>query len=810
VRNTVRQAFTCAGLATALLCASSGSASAGKTWCVGGFSFDPAAGGSDSGHGCYAEIKDRNDGSTSGWHWHNNWYMTQDGKTCYTCWDEMDDTCASHAPSEGWRTISAAECRDIGPAKKSRVKFKDPSGKYKKPEDSLVVNTRSLDDILGKSRPAPEPARRAPPPPPPPPPLPRDDQQVITPPPAPDPVIKPPPKTPPVKTPGAKKPPAPAKRHVYLKLDVSPGPYAVNDPITVTAFAYTDAGRRRVLGGAIAVYQNGQPVMNAAGKPVRFPTDDTPRGAATATFKIPAGGALTLRYAPDGVQRRGREKLLGPGAPGEAQISVGSCRLRGVVTGPADGELVAAAEKSKVVLRGKFDTLAGTASTDLGGASPFFGVEIGGVTKKVPARPDGNDFVGELELDPPDGQTDDLVVRMLGDGGQNDVCPGAPITARVTRLGIALEIETVGNCYVDRPCNLQARFVLPKGASRAAAEEFAKAPDLALISFENATQVATLSPTQPGNPETTFTGTYTPKHQGVVHLRGVAKSPAQSREVEARIEADVREPIVLTLPATLDLGTIAAGSDWPAGCQILDFTKSRGVIEQGFELVSTKPSGCDSAPALESGGLGVPLPEGLDIEMEYNTRKLRICLAEVPRCASESPDPIALTIKPKNPDFADQVATVRITWKVEGRNFLACHWWWIAAFGGGAFFLFVGFGFIKPQNFSPHDSIKMASDRKKLQRAVGRRLRELPGGRSGWYRSAATGLRDDGSATNKLRLAAVVLKAHKGDVYLVSQGGLQRVHPGTKKLEPVDTGNDGIPASKGVMYNAGSLFFQIG
>ena len=150
-----------------------------------------------------------------------------------------------------------------------------------------------------------------------------------------------------------------------------------------------------------------------------------------------------------------------------------------------------------------------------------------------------------------------------------------------------------------------------------------------------------------------------------------------------------------------------------------------------------------------------------------------------------------------------------LTWKVEGRSFLACHWWWIAAAFGGIGLLFIGYGFVKPYDFAAHDAIKMAGDRAKLLRAVGRRLRELPGGRSGWYRNAATGLREDGSATRKLGQAAVVLEARKGDVLLRSRGGLQRVHPQSKKLEPFETGKDGALASKGVSYVVGDLHFMI-
>ena len=75
--------------------------------------------------------------------------------------------------------------------------------------------------------------------------------------------------------------------------------------------------------------------------------------------------------------------------------------------------------------------------------------------------------------------------------------------------------------------------------------------------------------------------------------------------------------------------------------------------------------------------------------------------------------------------------------------------------------------------------------------------------------SATTGLREDGSATNKLGTASVILRARKGEVILDCRGGLTRVNPQSKKLEPVDTGKDGHIASKNIVYNVGSLFFQL-
>ena len=211
------------------------------------------------------------------------------------------------------------------------------------------------------------------------------------------------------------------------------------------------------------------------------------------------------------------------------------------------------------------------------------------------------------------------------------------------------------------------------------------------------------------------------------------------------------------------------------------------------------------------------MPDGQDPQEQPTTTTLGtdkqqpICLADIPFCAGESPAPITLTVKALSKDFPDQVRTIRVRWRVQGRSFLACHWWWLAFAGGGLGLALIGYGWVRPDRFAMHDAVKLAGKREQLARAVARRLRDLPGGKPGWYRSSATGLREDGSATDKLRTAAVELHARRGEVILRSRGGLQRVSPQSKKLEPVpEAAKEGHVASKNIVYNVGSLFFQIG
>ena len=511
-----------------------------------------------------------------------------------------------------------------------------------------------------------------------------------------------------------------------------------------------------------------------------------------------------------------KKQLSGKPPPGQVAPTAPQCRLRGIVTAPAQGELLAMTAASKVTLKGRFETLAGAGSTQLEGSTPMFSVEVDGKDQRVPGHEANGEITGELELQPPDSDSSTVSIRLFGDGGSHDVCPGATTSVRITKLGVGLEVRITpdaanqpARCYVGRPCPIQARLILPRDpAARATTTSFATAPDLRIALTQNKAPAGTLAATA-GDPESWYAGSITPATAGVIDIAATASSATQKREVSETTRVTVREPLELVLPTALDLGTVIAGDPGTGSCAKLDFTKSRGIVDEKISMKSTEPVACTSVPALQVGGLGRPLPDGLQVEMQLDTRELSICVAKVPRCAEEHPAPVILTVVPENPDFADQKVEIKLTWRVEGRSWFACYRWWIFGGLGALGLLLIGYGFVKPSDFSSQDAIKMAGDRTKLQRAVRRRLRELPGGRSGWYRNAATGVREDGSATRKLSQAAVVLQARNGDVLLRARGGLHRVHPQTKKLEPYAPGKDGTLASKGVVYVVGNLHFMI-
>ncbi|MSP17130.1 MAG: hypothetical protein EXR73_11090 [Myxococcales bacterium] len=598
-------------------------------------------------------------------------------------------------------------------------------------------------------------------------------------------------------------PPAMAIRADIVR--VSPGPYSVGDDLDLAVRAVgTDGKPRPVQGGEVIVAgPDGKEVL-------RVPVTIAPDGTASAKLKIPAGGALSLRFVPKGIRLDVTEKL-GAITSAPFALSVSLCRLRGVMDAPGNKQVLVAG--APVSLRGHLTDKNGNSvgrEALSAGMRALFVVDLGGgKTQKVEGTVAADGAVtASFTPPPPISDSDEVAIRLLGDGGAGDLCPGAPAVARLTKLGVGIDLgATPATCYVGMPCRVTLSFLLPvAGDSRAPAEAFVRDPALAVTATLNDEALGTFAADRPGDPASTWTLNFEPKMIAEVALEAIAS--VLGKQVTERRMLKVREPIVLELPAELDLGTINAGAAWHGTCKTLDFSRSRGVEEQEFRLESTKALGCETTLVANADGMRYPVPAGIQFTVGID-RAVPICLDDVPRCASESPEPVTLTVKALSPDFPDQVRTVRIRWKVTGRSFLSCHAWWIALLAGTVVTAFIAYGILAPHSFATDDAIKLAGKEQGLARATARRLRDLPGGKRGFYRSAATGVREDGSATDKHRQATFVLAAVRGAVVIRSTGGLRRLNRQTRKFEDVPVEKGGYAVSKNVTYQAGSLYFLI-
>ena len=602
-------------------------------------------------------------------------------------------------------------------------------------------------------------------------------------------------------------PPPPALIDVRAEIShLSAGPYSAGDKVMINArVSGSDGQPRPVQGGEIVL-------KGADGTEVlRVPVHPVPGGVA-AEIIIPSGGNLSLSFLPQGIELSANEKL-GTVQPKFVALSVSPCRLRGAVLLPHDGEVVTA--DAALVLRGQLrdhdGAPVGAASLSVGTQVVFVVDRASGTTQEVAAQVDpAGVATASIQLTAPAGDSEAIAVRLLGRNGSGDFCPGAPAALRLTRLGVGIDVITPqadASCYVGQPCRIVTRFRLPTGsAAHAIATEFIQDPGLQVTAALNGELVGALLPVRTADGQTDYAATFVPRFARPSELLITARS--RGHQVEERVQRRIRQPLSLKLPGVLDFGTIAAGTSRNDNCQTLDFSASIGIEEQALRLQAQVSQRCRSTLYIIDGHgrfFGLAEPRSVTIGLD---RAVRICL-EVPRCASDSPTPAILTVQAQSPDFPSQRATVQLRWQVSARSFLSCHLWWLAIVGGVIFAVFIAYGFLKPSQFSNDDSVKIATKQPALQRAVARRLRDLPGGRAGFYRSAAAGLREDGSATHRKRQALLVLAAVDGDIVLHSRGAVQRYNPQTRKLDDVTIGKHGYSVAKNVVYRAGALYFQV-
>ena len=602
-------------------------------------------------------------------------------------------------------------------------------------------------------------------------------------------------------------PPPPVPVDVRAEIvRISAGPHAVGDKVTVDVRVVGPDGQARAVQGGEIILKGPDGTER-----LRVPVRPGPAGA-TAEMTVPVGGNLALAFVPGGIALSANEKL-GSVQPQTTALSVSPCRLRGTVLLPHADEVVAA--DSTLALRGQLREHGGAAagaSALSPGTQAVFVIELAsGKTQEAAAVVDAAGVAtASARLPAPAGDSEAIAIRLLGKQGSSDFCPDLPVEVRLTRLGVGIDVLAPlpeASCYVGRPCQVTARFRLPtQSSAKSIADAFVGDPALQVTAALNQEPIGKLLAGRAADGHTDYSLKFTPQLARKSEL--VITASAGSHQISERVRLRIRLPLVLKLPAVLDFGVIAAGKARSQNCQTLDFSESSGIEEQPLALRAQLVQGCRST-------LYIVDRQGrfFDLGQERSTtlglqRAVRLCL-EVPRCAGDSPPPAMLTAQAQSPDFPAERAAVQLRWQVSSRSFVSCHWWWIALLSGALLVLFIAYGFIRPAHFSVEDGVKIATKQPALQRAVARRLRDLPGGKAGFYRSASTGLREDGSATNHTRTALLVFTAVPGDIVLYCRGALQRYNPQTRKLDDVAVGKSGYPVAKNTIYCVGTLYFQV-
>ena len=335
-------------------------------------------------------------------------------------------------------------------------------------------------------------------------------------------------------------PPKPAD-FAGVVVGTSPGPYAVGDKVTVEGGVTDAAGKPRALQGGhfVVLGPDGAPLPGAR---IEAKPSSNGSGNVSALVTLPIGGTVKIRFEPQSIALTGSE-LLGNVTPAETSLTASSCRLRGVVLAPVDGAILVAGARSPI--SGEIRDSAGkpVGAGDLGGARPIFALEVAGKSRKVDAVFDGSGkrVTASVVLEPPASGSQDVVVRLIGEGGGGDFCPDAAVSAKLTALGLGVQVKPTRDCYVGRPCDTVVTFQLPDDATaRAAGDSFLKAPDLKVALSMNDTPL-TMTAQRPGDVTSPFRGSFTPDVDGAFDLEVVAS--AGGKEVREKQAIRIRQPI---------------------------------------------------------------------------------------------------------------------------------------------------------------------------------------------------------------------------------------------------------------------------
>lgn len=240
------------------------------------------------------------------------------------------------------------------------------------------------------------------------------------------------------------------------------------------------------------------------------------------------------------------------------------------------------------------------------------------------------------------------------------------------------------------------------------------------------------------------------------------------------------------------------------------WTGERTASERCIDVDLTGSTNADTVP-IEA--IASRLGDGYRLEVAsplvVKNGKFHACLV-APGCCAESPVGATLTVRGIDPHYHPTAAAVPIEVHVAPTSFLTCWWQYIAAAVGAIVLIIILNGFVRPRDFASEDVIRLAKTEPALSRATGRRLRDLPGGKRGFYRNARVAFDGGGNAVRATSGASVILRAAKGEPQVTIQGGLEEKDPRTRKFCAVDLSKGPIYLRRGVVYKSGEFVFRLG
>ena len=710
----------------------------GVTYCVGGFSGNPP-GTKDACGG--TRMRQRHGGR---WHHHN--YVT-DGNQCYSCWDEVDNTCETSFLKDHpkFRVASPGKCKRIGNRNPNQIKFHVRDGR---PVSGGGGGGKSSKGNKGKKNGVPTKARAK-----------------VT--------------------------------------DVSPGPYTAGDTIEMTGEVVDARGNDLPVAGGRFV------VITDEGKRIVVP-GKVRDGAVVGQFKIPTTGGLKITFEPGKVKKKGKVNIATDARKLNVQACryrarVVSPKQGAVIVSDSwvdlEAELLDA--RTGKVLTGSARPRSPRLTFTMHITGQRRPDEVKG-GKKSP-------YKARWSATDPKKKQAKVRFTVGGQAKGGAVCPVRKQKRTATLTGVGLELDTSevpSECWTDSDCPVSLAIKRPRGSiSRQVADALLDHPQTVVEVYDGNRLV---SAKRRGD-RFRFSSVWKKPGQRALWLRivhpdrtvdlGPAALPIR-QSLELRLPAsfdlgahDAGSDLFSTCSSLRFEGegvedfSYNVWVELPPGCKAEPVTANIDATT-GLPFVNTLT------------GMGTTIDElGSDGE-------IGLCL-QLPRCDDEvRAQDVVLHVQPTHPRFADQATTVALEWRVRGTPLWLCWiWLWLPILVGIVLAVIL-YGFVRPAAFDPEDGIRMAGSERTLRRAATLRLREMPGSRRGWYRNARLGLHGDASLNGRVQGAAVILRATHEGLILEAKSRLEQRDRRTKKWVAVEDPEEHVPAP-GQLYRTGSLYFTL-
>lgn len=736
------------------------------TYCVGGYTGTPprVQAACDS-----PRVRRQHDS------WHEHFWVTN-GRECMVCYDEIDDSCRTDFTDKNpaWRPARAYQCRRMQPFSDGFSIFEHmiggemvsgPRPRRQHPSETTSGSRTPSPTTPGPTAPSDGTAggRTA----------------------SPQPVAPQPPPTP------------PAELVPALQV-ITPGPYAVGDSVTVRGTVNDGTGQRSSAGGVFEVYDGDQLVGTVTGTQQRD-------GSIRADVVLPSAESVRVRFVPTAPQMNPGDTLTSASSD-PLVLTVDTCAFRARVIAPLPGEALASGQS--VTLEAALFDRDDQVPQSMTGADVRFTVAVDGQPPVIlSANADGI-----AQWTPPAATTPTRVeVFASGNTDGNIICPGAPLTAQFSDLGLGFDTSALPDtCYTGTSCSGEVLLQRPApGGARQRVDQLLANPATEVVAFDGNLELSR----QPATPDDRYR---------------VEQRFAEPRGAEWRIEIQgpsgtvvmpghtvaVRPALEVRLPETLDFGVVAAGSATQDACVDLDFSLSEAAEEHRWEILLTGVDECLGEPVLAATVGGrvrtYSVREALTVDaLDPDNPAMTLCL-DTPRCSGEvAPGGVQLHVRPLTPVFADQATSVTLTWEITGRAWWRCHLWWMLPIGGALTTLWMVMGVIRPARFPADASVKVAGSEKDLKRLPAIPLRDSPGSGARFYRDARLGISIAGDINGSTRNAAVILRAVRGgSIAMFGNAPVQMKTRRGKWVNVEDLATGHLPGR--AVYRVGeSLYFKV-